>query len=378
MIAIGVCRTCLGLATAASLSLSGLGGRLPLIEDQRSGGESRLQATTAAGAGGGSPSLVAQEGRGAFAVSADYRYRIVGRVRLLLFWVSSDNVGGARATVRTREDGARALALLIGSDPAKAPRGINEWGYIREEERGEASVAFGVRSITDADSLDEAEARLASGAGPALYGAICSMAGLATAEAWVTSVRARRDVTYRQFGGLLEVLATSRRWERRQTARSESAAPGLLTALERMIHAGTEAVRGGEPWPPRIAPIVYVYKGAEYDLRLQTLERVGQLRTRSRTFRDLVKGEYAIRNRATGHVTRFSVTHGLTDALANVPVHATFQPNWWFKIELQLEEGLDVPRDPADEAAVLARIDQICARASAADRRPPGEQAGAR
>jgi hypothetical protein len=75
----------------------------------------------------------------------DHLYRIAGEVRLLLFWVSADDVGGARITWR-RDDRERSVSLLIGSEPRRAPRGVNEWGYIREDVAGDSTTVFGIRT----------------------------------------------------------------------------------------------------------------------------------------------------------------------------------------------------------------------------------------
>ena len=53
---------------------------------------------------------------------------MLAKVRPLLFWISKDDVGGARVSWRGDADGAFGLDLLIGSDPARAPRQINRWG----------------------------------------------------------------------------------------------------------------------------------------------------------------------------------------------------------------------------------------------------------
>ena len=52
---------------------------------------------------------------GTLPVVAEYRYRLTGKVRLLLFWISRDGVGGARIRVRRGERDGSGLDLLIGS-----------------------------------------------------------------------------------------------------------------------------------------------------------------------------------------------------------------------------------------------------------------------
>ena len=93
---------------------------------------------------------------------AEYRYRMAGKIRpLLFFWITKDGIGGARIRVRRGEDGASGLDLLIGSDPTRAPRGINRWGYILEETRGDETTVVGIMKKSDEDTLDQATSNVA-------------------------------------------------------------------------------------------------------------------------------------------------------------------------------------------------------------------------
>jgi len=88
----------------------------------------------------------------------DHLYRIIGKVRFLVFWASADDVGGARITWRGSERDS-IVSLLIGSEPRRAPRQVNEWGYIREEVTDDLTTVFGIRTVTDGDSPEDADAR---------------------------------------------------------------------------------------------------------------------------------------------------------------------------------------------------------------------------
>ena len=291
----------------------------------------------------------------------EHRYRIVGKVRLFLFWIGSDDVGGARVTWRRESAESATIALLIGSDPERAPRGVNEWGYLREQVRGDSADVFGVRTMTDPDSVDEAEAKLAQG-DPPLYGAMCSTIADESASA-STSVRVPRDVTYHRFVRLLDAVSTSGRWKQRRVARPHGVAPGFLTALDLLIHRSAAAAREGNYSMSRTSRATYVYKGTLYDLNLRSVEPIRQARVGSKNFANLVRGEYTIRNRETGGTTEFAVTYGVNGALADVPVQASYQPKWWFKVELQLDDTVDVPEDPSGDDSLSKRIGEICSRA---------------
>jgi len=109
----------------------------------------------------------------------------------------------------------------------------------------------------------------------------------------------------------------------------------------------------------------YMYKAGVFDLRLSHTTRIDRLRIGSEVFRDLVQGEFTIYNRASRDTTHFTATYGTAGALANVLVRATYQPHWWLKLELVLDEQLDVPPDPGDNPATGERIREICQKASA-------------
>ena len=69
----------------------------------------------------------------AMEVSRERRYQVDARVRPFLFWVRESNIGDGRLTWRRGRDGTLGYELLVGSDPARTPRHINRWGYLREE-----------------------------------------------------------------------------------------------------------------------------------------------------------------------------------------------------------------------------------------------------
>lgn len=63
----------------------------------------------------------------------EHLYTVNAKVRLIpLVWIGRDNIGGARITRRQDVSGRRTVEFLVGSDPVRAPRGINRWGFIME------------------------------------------------------------------------------------------------------------------------------------------------------------------------------------------------------------------------------------------------------
>jgi hypothetical protein len=99
-----------------------------------------------------------------------------------------------------------------------------------------------------------------------------------------------------------------------------------------------------------------------YDLSIRRIERVPQLRTGSGIVRDLLRSEFQIRKRGGDAKTTFWIAYGVSGALAGIPVRAGYQPNWWFKVELELDEHWELPPDPASQDSTRQRIDMLCTR----------------
>ena len=289
--------------------------------------------------------------------NAEHRYRIVGKVRLLLVWVSADDVGGARLTWRGG-DSSQSVALLIGSDPQRAPRGVNEWGYIREDVSTDSTEVFGIRTVTDGDSPEEADARRLARGKVVELGVICSSVSRVDAASRTATVHVAGAATYRDVDRVLEVVERHPTWKGRRTARPANVAPGFLTAMDLMMRISAHQ-SGESPLCPRQS---FVYKDAVYDLIPRAVERVAELRTQTGVYEHVLRTDIAVKNRATGWTTGFSITYGAEGQLAGVPIVATYQPNWWFKVKLELDDAQDVPPDPADNASIDQRISQLCLR----------------
>ena len=171
-------------------------------------------------------------------------------------------------------------------------------------------------------------------------------------------VHVDRNATYRDVDRALDAVERTSSWKGRRTQRPANAAPGFLTALDRMMRFSARH-SDAAPTCPQLS---YVYKDAVYDMTPRRVERVSLFKTRSAVYRNLLRSDIAVRNRATGSTTGFSITYGADGPLAGVPIAAHYQPNWWFKIELELDGGQDVPPDPAGNTSIQRRIAQLCLR----------------
>lgn len=297
----------------------------------------------AATAGRGPTPSPAARPAGPLPIVAEHRYRMAAKIRPLLFWIRRDNVGGARVVWRQSDNGAVAFELLIGSDPARAPRRINRWGYIAEETRGSETRLLGVMKQSDEKSIKEAEATLARDAQAARY-VFKIIRGTATADeasAGVTTIHVTRDLTYRDVGILLDLVSDETETTAvRQVRLPSGTRPGFLVALADLIHRSLEA-RSAAAVPPRTGNgVAYIYNGTLHDLTLRKIEFLRAVRVGDRRYTDAARGEFESRNRATDDKTRFELTYGTRDPFAGIPLHVSYQPRWWFEIELLLDAGV--------------------------------------
>jgi len=281
---------------------------------------------------------------------AEHRYRIVGKLRLAVIWTKHDDIGSARMTWRS-DPNSSALALMVGSDPQRAPRSLNKWGYLREEVHADRAEVFTVRSLGGSES-SSATAYMAS-EGP-LFGASCSSIGNTDVTGAKTTVSAA-GVTYRMFDRLLDRIALAPQWQGKHTTRPEGADAGFLTALQHVIRAGRN-----DSTSAKAGPITYIYNSTIYDLTMQGSRLLGPTTVGSRTFDQLIRTDVSVRNRTTEEITKFGVTYSPDRAGAPLPIQIFCQPNFWLSVELRLDDTADVPPDPASDRTALARIRAIC------------------
>jgi hypothetical protein len=280
---------------------------------------------------------------------AEHRYRFVGKLRMAVIWAKHDDIGSARMTWRS-DSNSSALALMVGSDPQRAPRSLNKWGYLREEVRPDRAEVFTVRSLGSSESSSTTYD--AASEGP-LFGASCSSIGNTDVTGAKTTVSAA-GVTYRMFDRLLDRIALAPRWQGKHTTRPEGADAGFLTALQHVIRAGRNDSTS------TAGPITYIYNSTIYDLTMQGSHQLGRTAIGSRTFDQLIRTDVSIRNRTTDEITKLAVTYSPDRTGAPLPIQIFCQPNFWLSVELRLDDTADVPPDPAADSAALARIRAIC------------------
>jgi len=271
----------------------------------------------------------------------EHSYIVNARVRpVLLFWIGRDNIGGARLTWRQGVDGRRAFEFLIGSDPARAPRRINRWGFIVEELDADNAEVLGVMSESNEQTIEEAKARTAreNGDVSAFKALRTSITGNRAVSGTMT-VLAPAELTYRDLDALLALIPSEAPGVRTLEL-PPGTEKGFLVAMDSLMRAGIAPCRSADDGGTKgKSTIPYVYNRTLYDLSLLSCDYEPQLRTKTGTFADVVDGQFQLRNRTTNDETKFRVSYGISGELHGVPVRAVFRPRWWMEIELLLEPG---------------------------------------
>ncbi len=274
------------------------------------------------------------DGRPAAPVTAEHRYRLSAAIRPLLFWIGKSNVGGARIVWRADGDGRKGYELLLGSDPARAPRKINRWGFAREDADPSGATMLGVMNRSEDDSLDQAKGSLGRGKDGYLFKLNRARVERGVARAEATTLYAPQDFTFRQLDELLRFAEAARPTPRVRTSRLPPGVhPGLLFALADLVRAGVEAARTPGAAGPTPRAVQYTFNAGVYDLTVASWERVERAQYGARTYEKLVRLEFESKNREKGNTERFVFACGTEGPLAGVPVFVRYQPKWWFKVE---------------------------------------------
>jgi hypothetical protein len=278
-------------------------------------------------------------------VVKEARYKMSAAVRpLFVFWVRAGNVGAARILWRHGEDGQRGYELLIGSDPLRAPRKINRWGWEREDLGPDGATLVGLMRKTDEDSLDEAKTGISrDGSGGYVYKAIRSHVADDKVHAENTLLRVPRDYTYRDLGALLALAGSESASPPRvrQASVPQGTKPGFLFATAHLIdEVVTAALMPGTP--RRLLSGIsttFTFNASLYDVRLRSTEWLDQASYGGRSYERLVRLNLEHFNREKETRERFVLVCPTDGPLARIPVFIEYQPKWWFKAEGVLDDS---------------------------------------
>jgi hypothetical protein len=306
-------------------------------------------------------------------VDSEFDYVMTARVRLLLFWVGKDDVGGGyiRRGSLERDPTSDVIELLIGSDPAKAPRSINRWGAASEilhkgaccSRGAESSVFFGFMKVSGGTSASEMEKEFAreKQGGAFLFSAIVNQGDRNADFAKVVPFSSETDFTIHEFDraksmvfdrllgsqGRLKEIGSD---QFQVCDRSE----GFLETVAELVHA---AVDPGD----QQRSLCYFYNGDRHEVTLAEVNRVPSETIRLslrqepheyvRTYDDLALAHFEDFNRTSKAESQFDLLLGTTGNLKGVPVQIRYQPNWWFQAILNLRT-LEPSKKDAQSSAI--------------------------
>ena len=266
-------------------------------------------------------------------------YVVNARVRpLLLFWIGRDNVGDARLTWRAASGDRRAFELLIGSDPVRAPRQINRWGFIVEELNPGRAEVLGLMKESNEETIEAAEEQIGRKTDTSVFKAARTTISGGQAVSRAMTVHAPSNLTYRELDSLLALIPA----EPRSVGTLElpsGTQSGFLVAMDALLQASVTPCQSRSGGAKAVSAIPYVYARTIFDLSLLSCTYEPELRTKTNTFADVVEGRFQVRNRTTKYETRFHVSYGTSGKLRGLPVKAVFRPRWWMEIELLLDRS---------------------------------------
>jgi len=265
------------------------------------------------------------------------RYRVTGRARPLLFWTGRRDVGEARIDRSEGDAGTRHYSLLIGTDPDRAPFGMNRWGYVAETTCAAGADLLGVMTQSDEATIDEAEASLATGPGAGYaYRAVRARASGTRVESEVLRIVVDEALTYLDLDALVARLPPPE--THRDTSIADGAAPGFLVAVADLV--GITSTDGENSWERHQARD-YVYAGNRYRLSLDSEVR-HDVDIGDHVHDEVIAGRFEIRNLATRKVTKFDMTWTTAGPVA-VPLRVVYRPRWWLELELVLDDAERAP-----------------------------------
>ena len=290
-------------------------------------------------------------------IDSEYDYVMTCKVRLLLFWAGSDDVGGGYVRIgqATGEERQQMIQILFGSDPAKAPLAINRWGagteVLRSSDSGQqtASAFFGFMKSSKGQSVVAMQRELSreKNNGDHLFEAIISRVD--EGQALTTSVpyTSSRDYDLHQYPEAekttLQQLENNpaRHIESLQGA-ARQACPRAGEFLSTTLQLMDDAVAG------RTTPVsyCYLYNAHHYTATLLSVHSVAEktvhinLRGKGgpldRTYRHLKEAHFVVVGQETGAKSIFDILLGTEGNLRGAPVQITYEPNWWFQVVLNL------------------------------------------
>jgi hypothetical protein len=248
--------------------------------------------------------------------------------------MTRDDIGLARIVWREGADSARGYVFLVGTDPTRAPRGINRWGVISEDVQDAGGSLLAIMTGSS-DTSYEKEAAAASTAGTIEYHAIRSRAGDGLTTWDLVNLRAPSELTVHDSSALLEYANRAPRHPRSLRRVPPGSRPGFLVAVDDLLQQALAAARHSAS-APAPAPVQYVFGSNTYRLSLRRAETVNIAAGDQHI--PALRLAFEAKTLESGDTSRFELTSGTTGALTGVPLTIEWQPRWWLRVRLRLAD----------------------------------------
>jgi hypothetical protein len=273
-------------------------------------------------------------------VHKEYRYRMSAAIRPLLFWIGDSDVGGARIVWRKGDDGRRGYEFLLGSDPTRAPRRINRWGFVREELRKGGAIQIGLMRKTDEDSVEEARANVGY-EGEYVFKVIQTEVANGQARAKNTVWLVQDDYTYHDIGKLLRLVGTEPQSPPsiNEASMPPGTHPGFLFAVADLVDRAVAAATGESRELLETVTTRFNFNAVAYELRLRKTKWQESKQYGDRQYQNLVRIDFESYNPTLKTTERFTLAVGTEGEWKGVPVYVKYQPKWWFKAEGVIDES---------------------------------------
>jgi hypothetical protein len=299
---------------------------------------------------------------------------MTGRVRLLLFWVGKENVGGGSITISDRflpasqlkEEG---IEVLFGSNPKQVPGGINRWGYGQEwaywkvspeaaEDELQYTVFTGFMRHSDEEALSQVYVARQHEQSAQLYW----YDGIeSVVRPWESVSKIRHfaeplEVDYQQH----DMVQSAYRHrldagppDKTEVLKNESrvyAAPyGFLTCLREVSRQiSIRFQTSGDEFLKARYSATYAYNSKTYVLEVTHLKyhftlsladqgsEGGSTKSTTSQFSDVAEVDFRLHNQTDGSKHDFSIWFPLRGDQQGVPLRIVDKPRWWLQVDLRL------------------------------------------
>jgi hypothetical protein len=272
---------------------------------------------------------------GSHSDKSEHFYTVSGRARPLLIWTGRRDVGHAQI-LRREGPADHHFALVIGTDPDRAPMHINRWGYIAESSCHTQTGVVGVMTESDEATIDEAKTKVSDPSAHNLFKAIRMTIADGEARSETVDLLRPEPFSYRDLDTVLRLLPASGTTGR--LGIGQDVMTGFLAAVDDLLHQLSSQTGGSSQGKAADIRRTYVYAQHLYDVTAtQGRGYVDDLPSHRASAPFI--SSFEVRNRASGEVTHFQIAYGTTGALAAVPLRVIYRPRWWLELQLDRQNN---------------------------------------